>query len=81
MSVFSYNAGEWADVLGIQFRMNFLLPHISEFYEKQPSHFNLVKMEQKMDTCCEELYACPGTIPAHIHLSSYNKVKEGNEKK
>lgn len=34
-----------------------------------------------MDTCCEDLYACPGTIPAHIHLSSYDKDKEGNEKK
>jgi len=41
----------------------------------------LVKMGQKMDTCCEDLYACPGTIPAHIHLSSYDKDKEGNEKK
>jgi hypothetical protein len=27
-----------------------------------------------------DLYACPGTIPAHIHLSSYDKDKEGNEK-
>jgi len=33
-----------------------------------------------MDTCYEDLYACPSTIPAHIHLSSYDKDKEGNEK-
>jgi hypothetical protein len=81
MSVFSYSVDKWAYVLGIQFRVNFLLPHIPEFYKKQPSNFNLVKMGQKMDNCCEDLYACPGTIPAHIHLSSYDKDKEGNEKK
>jgi hypothetical protein len=33
-----------------------------------------------MDTFCEDLYACPGTFPAHIHLSC-DKDKEGTEKK
>jgi len=32
-----------------------------------------------MDTY-EDLYACPGTIPAHIHLSSYDKNEDGNER-
>ena len=38
-------------------------------------------MQQKIDTFCEHLYAYPGKIPAHIHLSSYEKGKEDNEKK
>jgi len=81
MSVFFHSADKCADVLGIQFTVNFLLSHIFEFYKNSQVISILVKMGQKMDTCHEDLHACLGTIPAHMHLSSYDKDKEENEKK
>jgi hypothetical protein len=48
MAVFSYSVDKWVDVLGIQFRVNFLLPHISEFYKETDKSFQFwLKWDKK----------------------------------